>query len=252
MSYHIDNFYIYVLKNNIIQIISEDCRTFQIELDNHQEIFSNKDIKIISDKNKLIINIDSRKIYIPEIKHSFDFRDIQIIELKEIINNINNKIKELTDNIYTPNFGRIYDDNSDCYGRLRTVHDIITSKYKDRYIIHMVYYNEYRFINTSYSGNAKGVFCYIDNYGCFVIIHEDSSLCNNNMYFDNSKYPLPDNVISILKSSKINYIPYDMITMCNNISKDYYEKMYKLKILYEEELSINYNKLLDIISKYEK
>ena len=224
MSYHIDNFYIYVLKNNIIQIISEDCRTFQIELDNPQEIFSNKDVKIISDKNKLIINIDSRKIYIPEIKHSFDFRDIQIIELKEIINNINNKIKELTDNIYTPNFGRIYDNHltRDDYN-FRIANDMITSKYKDRYIIHNTIYNEEQFRDPRFCSNSLTWFTYfyIDNYGCFVIIYPSSS--NFNTYFDNSKYPLPDNVISMLKSN-IKYVPQDMITMCNNISKDYYEK----------------------------
>jgi hypothetical protein len=237
------------LKNNIIQIISEDCRTFQIELDNHQEIFSNKDIKIISDKNKLIINIDSRKIYIPEIKHSFDFRDIQIIELKEIINNINNKIKELTDNIYTPNFGRIYGGDNN----FEIANSMITSKYKDRYIIHQSGFNHYIFNEPGMiyhrDINNCTLYFYIDNYGCYVMIYPYNMA--GNMYHNCSKYPLPDNVISMLKSN-IKYVPQDMITLCNNISKDYYEKIYKLKIFYEDELSINYNKLLDIISKYEK
>ncbi len=90
------------IKSNIVKIVSEDCRTYQIELDNPQEIFSNKDIKIISDKNKLIVNTNSKNIYIPEIINDFDFGDIQIASLKKIIDDMsktmllmNDKIKEL-------------------------------------------------------------------------------------------------------------------------------------------------------------
>jgi hypothetical protein len=74
-----------------------------MELDEDlNKLFSNKNIKIISDKNKLIINIDSRKILIPEIINEYDFRDIQIAEMRKIINSMNdkfllmyNKIEEL-------------------------------------------------------------------------------------------------------------------------------------------------------------
>ena len=100
-SYTIDSYQIYI-KSNIVKIVSEDCRTFQIELDNPQEIFSNKDITFEESSNKLIINIGSRKIYIPEIINDFDFGDIQITSLKKIINDMNktmllmnDKIKEL-------------------------------------------------------------------------------------------------------------------------------------------------------------
>ena len=45
------------IKNTIIQIISEDHRTFQMELDEDlNKLFSNKNIKIISDKNEIIMN----------------------------------------------------------------------------------------------------------------------------------------------------------------------------------------------------
>ncbi len=247
MSYHIDNFYIYVLKNNIVQIISEDYKTFQTELDN-PEIFSNKDIKIIFDNNKLIINTNSKKVYVPEIKYSFDFRDIQIIELKKIINNINNKIKELTDNIYTPNFGRLHGGNN----HFTTANNMITSKYKDRYIIHEAGFNHYIFNEPGMiyhcDINNCTIYFYIDNYGCYVMIYPYNM--PGNTYHDCSKYPLPDNVISMLKSSNIKYVPQDTITMCNNISKDYYEKMYKSKILHEKELFMNYNKILNIIDTY--
>jgi len=100
-TYIINDYQIYI-KSNIVKIVSEDCRTFQIELDNSQEIFSNKDIIIEESSNKLIINIGSRKIYIPEIINDFDFGDIQINSLKKIINDMNktmllmnDKIKEL-------------------------------------------------------------------------------------------------------------------------------------------------------------
>jgi hypothetical protein len=104
-SYIIDTYQIYI-KSNIVKIVSEDCRTFQIELDNPQEIFSNKDIIIEESSNKLIINIGSRKIYIPEIINDFDFGDIQISSLKKIINDMNktmllmnDKIKELENKV---------------------------------------------------------------------------------------------------------------------------------------------------------
>ena len=90
MTYQIGTFQIYI-KNNIVKIVSEDYRIFQMEIDNPHELFSNKEISIDLCKNKLCINNRDKKIYVPEIIDDFDFRDIQIAELNKIINKMNDK-----------------------------------------------------------------------------------------------------------------------------------------------------------------
>ncbi len=71
------------IKSNIVKIVSEDCRTFQIELDNANEIFSNKDITFEESNNKLIVKTNSKNIYIPE---NIDDINIELIEINKLIN----------------------------------------------------------------------------------------------------------------------------------------------------------------------
>ena len=120
-SYTIDSYQIYI-KSSFITIISPNNKIYKLELDDADNIFSNKDIIIEENNNILIINIDYRKIYIPEVINEFDFRDIQIAEMKKMIIEMNKKIKKLENelsiiknkvNVDSSDNKSDYNDNSD-------------------------------------------------------------------------------------------------------------------------------------------
>jgi hypothetical protein len=93
-SYTIDSYQVFI-KSSFITIISPINKIYKIELDESDNIFSNKDIIIEESNNKLIVKTNYRKIYIPEVINEFDFRDIQIAEMKKMIDIMNKKIDNL-------------------------------------------------------------------------------------------------------------------------------------------------------------
>lgn len=103
MSYQIDDYTVY-FKYTTIRIISNDGRTFQLESDDFigfDKVLSNNNITIKLNSNNIILCVDNNKYYIPEIREDFDFKDIQIIELKKIINQFDDKIKLLEEQVKT-------------------------------------------------------------------------------------------------------------------------------------------------------
>lgn len=79
-----------------ITIISPNNKIYKIDIDEDlNKMFSDKNIIIEECSNKLIIKSNSRKIYIPEIINEYDFRDIQIAEMRKMIIDMNKKIEML-------------------------------------------------------------------------------------------------------------------------------------------------------------
>jgi len=93
-SYTIDSYQIFI-KSSFITIISPNNKIYKLEVDDADNIFSNKDIIIEESNNKLIVKTNFRKIYIPEIINEYDFRDIQIASLQKMIIEMNKKIEML-------------------------------------------------------------------------------------------------------------------------------------------------------------
>jgi hypothetical protein len=102
-SYIINDYQIY-FKYTTIRIISNNGRTFQLESDdfiNFDKVLNNNNITIKLNSNNIILSVDNNKYYIPEIREDIDFKDIQIIELKKIINQFDDKIKLLEEQVKT-------------------------------------------------------------------------------------------------------------------------------------------------------
>jgi hypothetical protein len=258
-SYTTSGTYQVFIKSSFITIISSNNKIYKLEVDDADNIFSNKDIIIEESNNKLIVKTNYRKIYIPEIINEYDFRDIQIAEMKKMIIEMNKKIEMLENelsiiknkvNVDSSDNKSDYNDNSDNTDDPSNKSDIIDIEglslfqkynfYKNKLMnnssdyINLCIFNNYD-INYEEYGVAPNIYnyfldkCSLDNKYC---------LCNNRnlKILHITKYE--SLLINCDKNIKHNIVNLGTMPIDNTDNNDFYYYLTKYNKYFDKwELS---------------